>query len=367
MILIFSLTRDRHKNGCFKRTMSDQLLPDNILVKDLGEQELLQRLQQFCPAELVGDDAAVLTPRPGYALVVTADMLVDGVHFATGAATPGKWTTSPRDVGWRGAAANLSDLAAMGAQPVGITISLGLPPKTPVRWIDELYEGMVACLNVHQAPILGGDLCRSPVLTLAITALGEVLPNRQSLRSTAQVGEVIVATGLHGASRAGLELLLKPEWGTDLSLQQQKVLKQAHQRPTPRLDVPPLIAQIDPTVCVTGMDSSDGLADAVLQICRASEVGAVLWRDRLPIPEALQHTQFLSEQECLNWVLYGGEDFELVLCLPLTVAGMLVLRLGQQAAIIGQIVADSTVRLVDESGRCLGAPLSLEQGFQHFS
>jgi thiamine-monophosphate kinase len=347
--------------------MSEHLLSPNYSVKALGEQQLLQRLQRFCPAHLVGDDAAVLTPRSGYALVVTTDMLVDGVHFATGAATPGKRTTSLMDVGWRGTAANLSDLAAMGAQPLGITVSLGLPPETPVRWIDELYEGMVACLNAYQAPILGGDLCRSPVLTLSITALGEVLPNRQILRATAQVGDAIVATGVHGASRAGLELLLNPEWGKDLSLQSQQALKQAHQRPNPRLDVPLLMQQIDSTVRATGMDSSDGLADAVLQICRASGVGALLWRDRLPIPAALRHTQSLSDQERLNWVLYGGEDFELVLCLPSTVAETLVSRLGPQAAIMGQIVADPTVILVDELGQPLGVPLSLDQGFQHFS
>ncbi len=347
--------------------MSEQPLSIDVLVSDLGEQQLLQRLQRFCSAELVGDDAAILTPRSGYNLVVTADMLVDGVHFATGAATPGKCTTSPSDVGWRGAAANLSDLAAMGAQPLGITVSIGLPPHVPVRWLDELYKGMVDCLNVYQTPILGGDLCRSPVLTLSITALGEVLPDRQILRSTAQVGDVIVATGRHGASRAGLELLLNPQWGQDLSLQDQNALKQAHQRPIPRLDVPPMLTQIDPTVRVAGMDSSDGLGDAVLQICRASGVGAVLWRERLPIPDALSQTQFLSEQERLDWVLYGGEDFELVLCLPLTVAEKLTLRLGRRAAMIGQIVADPTVILADNSGRPLGAPLSLEQGFQHFS
>jgi thiamine-monophosphate kinase len=354
-------------NSLLERTMNEPSLFDDILVRDLGEQQLLQRLQRFCPAHLVGDDAAVLTPRPGYDLVVTTDMLVDGVHFATGAATPGRCTTSPMDAGWRGAAANLSDLAAMGAQPLGITVSLGLPPETPIRWIDELYKGMVACLSDHQAPILGGDLCRSPILTLSITALGEVLPDRQILRSTAQVGDAIVVTGRHGASRAGLELLLNPQWGQDLSLPLQNALKQAHQRPIPRLDVPPMLMQIDPTVRAAGMDSSDGLADAVLQICRASRVGAVLWRSCLPIPDVLLHTQSLTEQELIDWVLYGGEDFELVLCLPLTVAGMLVLKLGPQASIIGQIAADPTVVLADDSDRPLGAPLSLEQGFQHFS
>lgn len=350
---------------------------EGLYVADLGEQQLLQRVQRFCPANLVGDDAAVLNPRAGYSLVVTADMLVDGVHFATGYVTtdqgktgqdtPGKCTTSPQDVGWRGTAANLSDLAAMGAQPLGITVSLGLPPTTPVQWLDELYEGITGCLSPYQAPILGGDLCRSPILTLSITALGEVLLGQQFLRSTAQVGDAIVVTGVHGASRAGLELLLNPDWGQDLSPQAQSLLKRAHQRPTPRLDVPPLLRQLDPTARITGMDSSDGLADAVLQICRASGVGARLNRDRLPIPEVLRATQSLSEQTLIHWVLYGGEDFELILCLPQPLAEALVSQLGQQAVIIGKIVADPTVRLVNEGGQSLGAPLSLEQGFQHFS
>jgi thiamine-monophosphate kinase len=347
--------------------MSKHLLPDNLCVGDLGEQQLLQQLQRFCPAHLVGDDAAILTPRRGYHLVVTADMLVDGVHFATGLATPGKRTTSPQDVGWRGAAANLSDLAAMGAQPLGITVSLGLPSEVPVQWLNELYEGISACLKPYQTPILGGDLCRAPVLTLSITALGEVLPDRQILRATAQVGDAIVATGVHGASRAGLELLINPQWGLDLSPQTQTLLKQMHQRPTPRLDVLPLLRQIDPAARVAGMDSSDGLADAVLQICRASRVGAALWRNHLPIPDAFGQTQSLSEQERIDWVLYGGEDFELVLCLPPSLAGLLVLKLGNQASIVGQITADPIVVLADDSGQPLGAPLSLDRGFQHFS
>ena len=348
-----------------KSFVSNPISP-NLCVRDVGEQQLLRLIQGFCPADLIGDDAAVIVPHPGYSLVVTSDMLVDGVHFATGLATPGKRTTSLQDVGWRGAAANLSDLAAMGAQPLGITVSLGLPSDTPVQWIQELYEGLTACLAPYKTPILGGDLCRAPTMTLSITALGEVLPHRQILRSTAQPRDAIVVTGRHGASRAGLELLLNPEWGQDLSTKVQAALKQAHLRPTPRLDVPPLLDQIAPEISPAGMDSSDGLADAVLQISRASGVGARIWQSRLPSPESLQNSQALSELELIDWVLYGGEDFELVLCLPLSIAEMLVLKLGQQAAVIGQIMAGSEVILADNQGRPIGAPLSLEQGFQHF-
>jgi thiamine-monophosphate kinase len=346
--------------------MDEHSLNLNCLVSEIGEQQLLQRLYRFCPSHLVGDDAAVLPTRGDRLLVITSDMLVDGTHFSIGLANPAVHTTSPADAGWRAAAANLSDLAAMGADPLGITISLGLPPETPVRWLDELYEGITACLNRYQTPILGGDLCRSPILTLAITALGDVLPAHKILRSAAQPGDVIVATGLHGASRAGLELLLHPEWGQDWSEEVRHSLKRAHQHPTPRLDVPPLLRHIAPTARVAGMDSSDGLADAVLQICRASGVGAWLWQDRLPIPDAFRQTQALSEADALDWALYGGEDFELVLCLPEAIALPLVQQLGGGAAIIGIITTEPSVILKDLSRTQPDRPLSLDRGFQHF-
>jgi thiamine-monophosphate kinase len=350
---------------CLKRIREDRPSPD-ILVQDLGEQKLLERLQQFCPAYVVGDDAAIIPTNPDHLLAITTDMLVDGVHFSVGLEKPDIHTTSPIDVGWRAAAANLSDLAAMGATPLGITVGLGLPSVLPVQWVDELYEGMTTCLSRHETPILGGDLCRSPILTLSITAIGEVLPARQILRATAQPGDVIVATGVHGASRAGLELLLNPGWGQDLSLESRNDFIRSHQRPIPRLDVPPLIWQIDPRVRVAGMDSSDGLADAVLQICRASGVGARLWYGRLPIPSALIQTQCLSEAERLNWVLYGGEDFELVLCLSRAIAESLVQQIGDGAAIVGFITSEQSVYLENENGQQIGEPLNLNSGFQHF-
>jgi thiamine-monophosphate kinase len=333
-------------------------------ISTLGEQLLLQRLQRFCPAHLVGDDAAVLPTRGDRHLVVTSDMLVDGIHFSIGFANP-ICTTSPADVGWRAAAANLSDLAAMGAEPIGITVSLGLPPQTPIGWLDELYQGMTECLNPYQTPILGGDLCRSPILTLAITALGEVLPSQTILRSTAQPGDAIVVTGTHGASRGGLELLLDPEWGQDLDEPVRNNLKRAHQRPIPRLDVPPLLRKIAPTDRVAGMDSSDGLADAVLQICRASGVGASLWQDRIPIPKAFAQTQSLSEADALDWVLYGGEDFELVLCMPEAIALQLLPQL-RDAAIIGNITGQQSLVLKSPNGAHPDQVLTLERGFQHF-
>jgi thiamine-monophosphate kinase len=333
------------------------------LVRDLGEQGLLKRLQRFCPAGVVGDDAALLKLTAGHRLVVTTDMLIDGVHFSDR-------TTSPIDAGWRAAAANLSDLAAMGAKPIGITVGLGLPGDTEVAWVEGLYQGLSQCLQPDQTPIVGGDICRSQVITVAITALGEVLPAQAIHRDQARLGDVILVTGLHGGSRAGLELLLHPEQGQNLSPTDRQSLIRAHQRPQPRLDVIAALETIrtasatEPALLrLAGMDSSDGLADAVLQICRASRVGAILQRNLIPFPPGL--TAWVSEATAIDWALYGGEDFELVLCLPRPMAQQLITHLPG-AAIIGTITAEPQVILNDASGLHPPEVLSLAKGFQHY-
>jgi thiamine-monophosphate kinase len=337
----------------------------SLLVKEIGEQGLLARLQAFCPIDVVGDDAAVLTVQPERSLVVTSDVLVDGVHFSDR-------TTSPEDAGWRAAAANLSDLAAMGALPLGITVGLSLPGHVTVAWVEQLYQGLVACLELHDTSIVGGDICRSSVTTIAITAFGQVAPDRVIRRSTAQPGDAILVTGVHGASRAGLELLLHPELGQNLTEQARNLLVKAHQRPQPRLDVLPVLeslgqkdgSNVSSSFSTAGMDSSDGLADAVLQICRASQVGARLERSRIPYPDVFQ--TWLAPQQAIDWALYGGEDFELVLCMPEQLAKEAVAALGEGAAIVGEITTGNQVLLMDETGQFADEVLSLDRGFQHF-
>jgi thiamine-monophosphate kinase len=346
-------------------------------VSDIGEQGLLNILQRFCPPDIIGDDAAVLKTDPEQSLVVTTDVLVDNIHFS-------EITTSPEDVGWRAAAANLSDIAAMGASPLGITVGLGLPGDTLVSWVERLYQGMTECLRKYNTPIVGGDIVRSPIITLSITAFGQVYPHRTIYRHTAQVGNAIVATGVHGASRAGLELLLHPESASNLINESDKqALITAHQRPQPRLDVLPLLWQIlnsppspllnngrgDPAptnspLPLSGMDSSDGLADAILQICRASNVGAILEWQKIPLPKAFEN--WLTPAQALEYTLYGGEDFELILCLPNQFAEKLV-QLGNNAAIIGKITSDLQVILHNGDNKIPDQVLTLNRGFQHFS
>lgn len=324
-------------------------------LKDLGEADILQLLQKFCPAEVIGDDGAVLEIAVNHRLVVTTDVLVDEVHF-------GDRTTPAEMAGWRAVAANLSDLAAMGATPVGITVGLSLPPDTELVWLEHLYQGIGACLQTYGTPLVGGDLTRSPTKTIAITAFGEVLPKNVIQRDAAQVGDVIVATGFHGDSRAGLELLLQPETGLELAEGDRQSLILAHQKPTPRLDVSAYLNEIETNRNFAGMDSSDGLADAVLQLCEMSYLGAIIYESNIPISPALSRYQ--SSEKALEWALYGGEDFQLVLALPQFCAKKLVEKFGDGCSIIGEITAEKTVILMREDGR--SPILSRQQAFQHF-
>ena len=324
-------------------------------IKDIGEQGLLKKLQCFCPHDIIGDDGAVLSIDPRQQLVVTTDVLVDGVHFSD-------QTTPPDSVGWRAIAANLSDLAAMGASPVAVTVGLALPGKLQVDWVVFLYQGMSKLLAQYNIPIIGGDICRSPVTTVSITALGQAFPNHIIKRSTAQPGDMIVTTGYHGMSRAGLELLLNPSVKAGLKPETCHRFIHAHQYPNPRLDVLPHLWEIMDTQPITGMDSSDGLGDAVMQICAMSGVGAQIHLSRLPCVSMI--SQWFNFEQALNWVLYGGEDFELVLCLAEEKAKKLVTTLGKEAKIIGTIVEEKSVMLIDGKQQ---QALSIEQGFQHFS
>ena len=324
-------------------------------LRDLGEWELLRRLAAYAPAGQFNDDAAQLEERNGPQLVVNTDVLVEGVHFSDA-------TIGPMDLGWRAAAANLSDLAAMGCTGVaGITVALVAPGNTTWNWVEGVYEGLRDALEPHGAVILGGDCSSGAERLLSITALGRVTHGTAIRRGDGRPGDWLVSSGPHGLSRLGLALLLDELEVSQVSPALRERAIEAHRRPKPRLDVAKALHSCRPSGQawrVGSTDSSDGLAAAVGAIAATSGCGALLKRSQLPIdPELAQ----LEAGE--RWCLGGGEDFELVLALPPSWAEALLQALPGASRIGSLVEAEPGLVCWQESGEALAAT---ESGFTHF-
>lgn len=326
-------------------------------IEDIGEHQLLAIIRPYCDQEKIGDDGAILDLTMGKKLVITTDILVENVHFSDS-------TTPPHSIGYRATTANLSDIAAMGATPIALTVGLSLRKDVEISWIESVYQGIQQCLAKYNIKIVGGDITSSIVNTISITALGEVSQNKAIYRHTAKVGDAILTTGLHGLAKAGLEILLYPEKYGHLDDKTREKVIFAHQYPQPRLDVIKQLQNLHPYPQITGMDSSDGLADAIIQICQMSNVGATINRQKLSIPFAIQ--KITDDETALNWLLYGGEDFELVLCMNKIIAQYLQLRLGKNCHIIGEINASSEIQLIDPENVYPKLLLNQRKTFQHF-
>ena len=177
-------------------------MPEGLTLSQIGEQDLIRRLAAYARPDQWNDDAALLPEISPERWVISSDALVEGVHFSAA-------TTPASAAGWRAAAANLSDLAAMGClRCEGITVALSAPGDTEVHWIEQAYGGMQELLQRHGGHLLGGDCSGGEQLVLAITALGPVHPDQQIQRGAGKPGDWLISTGAHGRSALGLQLLL---------------------------------------------------------------------------------------------------------------------------------------------------------------
>jgi thiamine-monophosphate kinase len=325
---------------------------------DLGEWELIRRLAAFAPPGQFADDAALLNephPQQG-ALVVNTDVLVEGLHFS-------ETTTGPADVGWRAAAANFSDLAAMGCtEVVGITVGLVAPASTPWPWVEGVYQGISDALRCHGGVLLGGDCSGGAQRLLAITALGRLSRDSGPIRrGDGRPGDLLICSGPHGLSRLGLALLQGELTSDDPALIQRAI--HAHQHPVPRFDAVRALIGSRPTPTtwrVGGCDSSDGLVAAAAAIASASGCAARLDRQALPLDAAMA---CLPKAEA--WCLGGGEDFELVLALEPAWAKALRSELPG-ASLIGQLEAGRPGTLGWADGEPWPMDKAIVSGFRHF-
>ena len=327
---------------------------------DLGELELIRRLGAFAPPGQFADDAALIAAgcAGDRSLVVNTDVLVEGIHFSDA-------TTGAADVGWRAAAANLSDLAAMGAaEVVGLTVGLVAPASTAWSWVEGVYGGLTAALGRSGGVLLGGDCSGGAQRLLAVTAIGRLAAAGGPIRrADGQPGDVLVCTGPHGLSRLGLALLQGEIADREVDPALIRRALSAHRRPVPRFDaVRALIACRPGGIAwrLGGCDSSDGLAAAVAAISATSGCSARLDQSALPLDPAMS-----ALPEAGPWCLDGGEDFELVLALaPAWAEALLEVLPGSSR--IGELVTGKAGALSWRDG-VAWAHEGAGSGYSHFS
>lgn len=314
----------------------------------------------------IGDDCALLAPRRGEELAVTTDLSIAGQHFHL------NWH-QPEAVGHRVLARGLSDLAAMGARPMGAFLSLGLPCELTVpsrrsasagaesrSWVQRFLDGLLALAEVHSTPLAGGDLAESSLAVADIVLVGAVPRGRALLRSGAKPGDLLYVTGALGGAAAGLACLENLAKGKTGRANPPRVPKNLAAQLAPHLYPQPRIAPglwlQRRGVASAAIDLSDGISSDLAHICEESGVAAEVDASALPIHAGASLVQ----------ALHGGEDYELLFAAPATaklpraIAGVKVTRIGR---IVKARAGRPTVTLVSAQG---AMPLE-PHGWEHFS
>lgn len=280
-------------------------------VADTGESSLIARIREragTAGADVrigIGDDAAVVEPVRGRSDVLTTDTLVEGVHFRRA------WAPA-RSIGRKAVLVNLSDLAAMGATPRTLLLSLCLPASLPLSDFDALVDGVIAECEAARVALVGGNITSSPgPLVVGVTATGAVHPRRVLTRSGARAGDELYLTGTIGGAAAGLEIL---EAGAAERGSGERSCVERYRTPPQRLACARSAA--GNRAARACMDLSDGLADAVRQVATASGVGAVVDASALPIDPAAAAWWTNAGADPVSRALCGGEDYELLFAVP---------------------------------------------------
>ncbi|MFY1627143.1 thiamine-phosphate kinase [Micromonospora sp. WMMD723] len=276
-------------------------------VTDVGEFGLIDRVTArltYGSACLLGpgDDAAVVAAGDRR-VVASTDVLVEGRHFRR------DWSGA-RDVGHRAAAANLADIAAMGATPTALLVALCIPADLDTAWVEELADGLAAEAALVDAGVVGGDMSASPTLTIAVTALGDLAGRAPVVRSGARPGDVVALAGRTGWAAAGLTVLSR-------GFRTPRVLVEAYRRPEVPYRAGPEAARLGGTAMI---DVSDGLLADLGHLAKASGVGVDLRRDAFAVPPQMRDAAQALGVDPYTWILAGGDDHALVATFPATVA-----------------------------------------------
>ncbi|MGC4787849.1 thiamine-phosphate kinase [Micromonospora sp. DT178] len=249
-----------------------------------------------------GDDAAVVAA-PDARVVASTDVLVEGRHFRR------DWSGA-RDVGHRAAAANLADIAAMGAQPTALLVALCMPPELAPGWAEELADGLAAEAAKVGASVVGGDMSASPTLTIAVTALGDLGGRPPVTRSGARPGDVLALAGRTGYAAAGLTVLSR-------GFRTPRLLVEAYRRPEVPYPAGPHAARLGATAMI---DVSDGLLADLGHVAKASGVAVDVCRDAFEVPPQMRDAAQALGVDPYSWLLAGGDDHALAATFPSAVA-----------------------------------------------
>ncbi|MCE5197838.1 MAG: thiamine-phosphate kinase [Armatimonadota bacterium] len=301
----------------------------------------------------IGDDGALV--KCGESLmIITTDLLVEGTHFRMD-------INDAYLLGWKSAAVNISDVAAMGGLPTFSFVSIGLPDIS-VAVVESIYQGMYDASNAFGSVIAGGDTVGSECgIVINVTQLGTVEPDRAARRSGAKPGDVVIVTNTLGDSRAGLEMLLK--FGLDEARRVSAFLVERHLKPEPR--VWEARSAVETGRVHSMMDLSDGLASDIGKLCEASGVGVRIFADKLPVSEDLHIAAARLDADTTALAAGGGEDYELLITCAAEDAQAIIKVIsstGSSAAVIGEIVDGGDVVLVSSDGNEQPMPV----GWKHF-
>ena len=292
----------------------------------------------------IGDDAAVVDAQAGRKLVVAMDTVVDGVHFPV--------NTDAADIGYRALAVNLSDLAAMGAEPAWMTLSLSLP-RANEQWLSGFASGLFELAKDYDVALVGGDTVRGPMV-ITVQIAGWVESDRWLTRAGAKPGDLLFVSGIPGEAAAGLAVIQRRILGGEAA----SFLKHRFLRPSPRIELGRQLRKL----ASAAMDVSDGLLTDLKKLCSASGVGARL--DVGSLPESAAMRELFEADDGLQFALAGGDDYELLFTLPPERADAIAtLQLQQRVTQIGVITQDPAVLCLSD-----GQPFRIKRGgYDHFS
>jgi thiamine-monophosphate kinase len=328
----------------------------------MHEFELIRKLSHGAPQDVfgllkgIGDDCAVIEGSGGREYLITTDALFEGVHFRT------EWI-SPRTLGRKALAVNISDVAAMGGRPLYYLVTIGIPKGYPARDVDSLFEGMAQMSHSFRLSLIGGDTCASQKgLLLSLTVIGDAQKGKRILRSGARPGDAIFVTGDLGGSALGLACLENGLRGMDV-----RAFLKKHDEPVPRVAAGQWLAA---SGCVTSMiDISDGLVADLGHLTEEGNVGVRIFANTVPLPEGIGDVASRCHKDPLTLALTGGEDYELAFTVAKDRLGLFEKMLkvvlptfGHAVTRIGEVVQGEGVDVVDMYGASI--PLAA-QGFEH--